>query len=98
MDRRYRRAMRILFLLLAIVFPVVNAVAADPAMEIRAVMDRQVAAWNRGDIDGYMEGYVRSDKLEFVSGGKITRGSQTRPDRYHPKYDRRAKMAKPAFS
>ena len=90
--------MRILFLLLAITFPVVNAVAADPAMEIRAVMDRQVAAWNRGDIDGYMEGYVRSDKLEFVSGGKITRGWQTVRDRYHRKYDSREKMGTLAFS
>ena len=67
--------MRILFLFLATTFPVVNAVAADPSMEIRAVMDRQVAAWNRGDIDGYMEGYVRSDKLEFVSGGPFGRAT-----------------------
>ena len=90
--------MRILFLFLTITFPVVNAVAADPAPEIRTVMDRQVAAWNRGDIDGYMEGYVRSDKLEFVSGGKITRGWQTVRDRYHRKYDSREKMGTLAFS
>ena len=90
--------MRILFLLLAITFPVVNAVAADPSMEIRAVMDRQASAWNRGDIDGYMEGYVRSDKLEFVSGGKITRGWHTVRDRYYRKYDSREKMGTLGFS
>jgi ketosteroid isomerase-like protein len=90
--------MRISFLLLATIFPVVNAVAADPSMEIRAVMDRQVAAWNRGDIDAYMEGYVRSDQLEFVSDGKITRGWQTVRDRYHRKYDSREKMGTLAFS
>ena len=81
-----------------------NAAAAEldqgrsTEVEIRAVMAAQVAAWNRGDIDGFMDGYVRSDKLEFVSGGKITRGWQTVRDRYHRKYDSRAKMGTLAFS
>ncbi|HYV24662.1 MAG TPA: hypothetical protein VE969_05445, partial [Pyrinomonadaceae bacterium] len=26
---------------------------------IRAVLDAQAAAWNRGDIEGYMDGYDR---------------------------------------
>ena len=72
--------------------------AADATSEIRAVMDGQVAAWNSGDIDGYMDGYVRSDKLEFVSDGKITRGWQTVRDRYHRKYGSREKMGTLAFS
>lgn len=72
--------------------------APDPSAEILAVMNAQVAAWNRGDIDGYMEGYVRSDKLEFVSGGKITRGWQTVRDRYHRKYDTPGKMGTLTFS
>jgi ketosteroid isomerase-like protein len=81
------------------VLPVAHASeASDPSAEIRAVMDAQVAAWNRGDIDGYMDGYVRSDKLEFVSGGKITRGWQTVRDRYHRKYDSREKMGTLSFS
>ena len=75
-----------------------NLVAADATSEIRAVMNRQVAAWNRGDIDGFMDGYVRSDKVEFVSGGKITRGWQTVRDRYHRKYDSREKMGTLTFS
>jgi ketosteroid isomerase-like protein len=75
-----------------------SLVAADAPVEIRAVMDRQVTAWNRGDIDGYMDGYVRSDKLEFVSGGKITRGWQTVRDRYHRKYSTRDAMGTLKFS
>jgi ketosteroid isomerase-like protein len=66
--------------------------------EIRAVLNAQVAAWNRGDIDGFMDGYVRSDKLEFVSGGKVTRGWQTVRDRYYRKYDDAAKMGRLTFS
>jgi ketosteroid isomerase-like protein len=70
----------------------------EPNAEILAVLNTQVAAWNRGDIDGFMDGYVRSDKLEFVSGGKITRGWQTVRDRYHRKYTSRAKMGRLTFS
>ena len=74
------------------------AATPDPAAEIRAVMSAQVAAWNRGDIDGFMEGYARSEKTEFVSGDKITRGWQTVRDRYRRKYTTREKMGMLTFS
>jgi ketosteroid isomerase-like protein len=72
--------------------------AANPATEIRAVMSAQVAAWNRGDIDGFMNGYARSAETEFVSGDKITRGWQTVRDNYRKKYDSREKMGVLKFS
>ena len=55
--------------------------------EIHAVMSAQETAWNRGDIDGFMNGYARSRATEFVSGDKLTRGWQTVRDRYKKKYD-----------
>ena len=70
----------------------------DPAAEIRAVMTAQVAAWNRGDIDGFMNGYAKSADIEFVSGDKIIRGWQTVRDNYRKKYDSREKMGRLAFS
>jgi ketosteroid isomerase-like protein len=66
--------------------------------EIRAVLSAQVAAWNRGDIDGFMNGYARSAATEFVSGDKLTRGWQTVRDRYKKKYDSREKMGTLTFS
>jgi ketosteroid isomerase-like protein len=45
-----------------------------------------------------MDGYVRSDKLEFVSGAKITRGWQTVRDRYRKKYSSREAMGTLKFS
>jgi ketosteroid isomerase-like protein len=74
------------------------AIQDDSAAEIRAVMSKQVAAWNRGDIDGFMEGYARSHATEFVSGDKITRGWQTVRDRYRKKYSSREKMGRLTFS
>jgi ketosteroid isomerase-like protein len=88
-----------LLLLTAIIGSAPRLLATPEAnAEILAVLNAQVAAWNRGDIDGFMDGYVRSDNLEFVSGGKITRGWQTVRDRYHRKYDNAAKMGRLTFS
>jgi beta-aspartyl-peptidase (threonine type) len=66
--------------------------------EIRAVMSAQVTAWNRGDVDGFMNGYARSGATEFMSGDKLTRGWQTVRDRYKKKYDSREKMGTLTFS
>src|SRR5437588_11870617 len=59
---------------------------------IRAVLDSQRDAWNRGDIEGYMDGYDRSLDTVFVSGDRINRGWQMVLDRYKKSYDSREKM------
>ncbi len=65
---------------------------------IRAVMESQAAAWNRGDIDGFMEGYAKSNETLFLSGDTVTRGWQTVVDRYKKNYDSREKMGTLAFT
>jgi ketosteroid isomerase-like protein len=65
---------------------------------IRKVMDDQAAAWNRGDIEGFMEGYWKSDQLLFISTTGQTRGWQPTLDRYKKSYDTRAKMGTLTFS
>ena len=68
------------------------------SIQIRAVLESQAAAWNRGDIEGYMDGYERSPKTEFVGGDSITRGWQEVFDRYKQRYDSREKMGTLTFS
>lgn len=58
----------------------------DPAPAIRSVLDVQVAAWNRGDLDAFMDGYWQSPDLVFTSGGNVQRGWQTTLDRYRASY------------
>ena len=70
----------------------------SPVAEIRAVLDAQMEAWNRGDIDGYMDGYAREEETQFVSGDTVTRGWQTVRDRYAKKYDTAEKMGKLSFT
>ena len=65
---------------------------------VRAVIEAQAAAWNRGDVDGYMEGYAKDETTTFVSGDTITRGWQTVLDRYKSRYDTREKMGTLSFS
>lgn len=60
--------------------------AADPRPEIERVLDVQAAAWNRGDLDAFMDGYWRSPDLIFTSGGAVQRGWQTTLDRYRASY------------
>jgi ketosteroid isomerase-like protein len=80
------------------------SVLADPQQttsavaEIRAVLRAQQDAWNRGDIDGFMDGYARSKSTAFVSEDTVERGWETVRDRYRKKYSDRAKMGTLRFS
>lgn len=69
-----------------------------PDAAIRAVIEAQRDAWNRGDIEGYMDGYARSADTVFVSGDNVTHGWQTVLDHYKKSYDSREKMGVLTFS
>ncbi|MEO1529493.1 MAG: DUF4440 domain-containing protein [Planctomycetota bacterium] len=65
---------------------------------IKQVLMTQQDAWNSGDIDGFMEGYWKSDELTFSSGGETTRSWQSTIDRYKKKYATREAMGTLEFS
>ena len=75
-----------------------NGRDAKTVAAVRAVLEAQAAAWNRGDIEGYMDGYARSAETVFVSGDKVTRGWQTVLEHYKKGYDSREKMGTLVFS
>ena len=66
--------------------------------QIRSVLRAQQDAWNRGDIDGFMNGYARSASTVFISEDSIRRGWETVRARYRQKYSDRAKMGILSFS
>jgi ketosteroid isomerase-like protein len=68
------------------------------ADEVRAVMEAQQTAWNRGDIEGFMEGYDRAETTTFVSGDQLIRGWQTVFDRYKRQYGSREQMGTLSFA
>jgi ketosteroid isomerase-like protein len=65
--------------------------------DIRAVMDKQAADWNRGDIPAFMEGYWKSDQLTFVST-RVTKGWQQTLDNYKRSYPDKSAMGTLTFS
>lgn len=71
----------------------------DPSAEVRAVLDAQVAAWNRGDLVGYMAGYLNSPELTFYAGGTVTVGWKPTLERYRRRYQSEGRaMGTLAFS
>ncbi len=72
--------------------------ASDDVAAIKQVLAAQSAAWNRGDIDAFMQGYWKSDELRFASGGTITYGWQTTLERYKNHYPDKATMGTLAFT
>jgi beta-aspartyl-peptidase (threonine type) len=75
------------------------ATGSETEKAVRAVLDAQVAAWNKGDLEGFMQGYWRSPKLSFTSGGKVTRGWDETLANYKKRYQSEGKeMGKLTFS
>jgi len=64
----------------------------NEASKLTAVLMEQQDAWNEGDIEGFMQGYLRSDQLRFASGGDITLGWDETLSRYQKRYSDRAIM------
>ncbi|HEV3345141.1 MAG TPA: sugar-binding protein [Pirellulales bacterium] len=59
---------------------------------LEGILSRQAAAWNKGDIDTFMEHYWKSDELTFSSGGKTTYGWEATKENYQRRYPTRERM------
>jgi ketosteroid isomerase-like protein len=65
---------------------------------IMAALNAQQSAWNRGDVDAFLEGYWRSPELSFSGSSGITRGWDGVRERYKKNYADRAAMGRLDFS
>ena len=76
-----------------------SAAAAESAAELAArnVLAVQKDAWNRGDIDAFMQGYARSDAIRFAGGDRFNYGWQATLDSYRKGYPDVAAMGKLDF-
>jgi ketosteroid isomerase-like protein len=69
-----------------------------PPATFRAILERQAEAWNRGDIDGFMQDYWQSEELTFSSGGQTRQGWTATRERYRANYPTRAEMGTLRFT
>lgn len=65
--------------------------------KIRGVLAAQTKAWNRGDAEGFMQGYWKSDSLLFIGKSGVTHGWQKTLENYKKGYPDTAAMGKLAF-
>ena len=65
--------------------------------EIISVLKQQEKFWNKGDIDGFMHGYVKSDYLVFNGSSGPFYGWDSVKDRYIKTYPSKEKMGKLNF-
>lgn len=74
------------------------ATAQNAETTIRAIMQNQEDAWNRGDLTAFMDGYWRSDSLRFIGSRGLTYGWQQTLDNYKKGYPDRASMGTLTFT
>ncbi|GAB4486743.1 MAG: nuclear transport factor 2 family protein [Saprospiraceae bacterium] len=70
----------------------------DDETAIRRVIADQEAAWNRGDLEAFMEGYWKSDSLTFIGSRGVTYGWQATLDSYKKGYPDAEAMGKLTFT
>jgi ketosteroid isomerase-like protein len=70
---------------------------AQDKQAILRVLETQRIAWNKGDIEGYMQGYWKSDSLLFVGKSAPAYGWQTTLDHYKKGYPDKAAMGSLTF-
>jgi ketosteroid isomerase-like protein len=70
----------------------VMAQSKSDTREIYAIMNRQTADWNSGNIKAFMNGYWESDSLMFVGKNGPTYGYNATYQNYLKRYPDRAAM------
>ena len=65
--------------------------------KIRQLLAAQTRAWNRGDVESFMQTYWKNDSLMFIGKSGVTRGWQKTLENYKKGYPDTAAMGKLAF-
>ena len=64
---------------------------------IRKILHQQDEAWNRGDLEGFMQSYWQNDSLMFIGKSGITYGWKNTLNNYKKGYPDTAAMGKLRF-
>jgi ketosteroid isomerase-like protein len=89
--------MRILVTVFLCMISVFAGAQDSDEQQIRSILDRQVAAWNSGDLRAFMNGYWESDSLMYIGKGGVTYGYASTLQSYVRNYGDTARMGKLSF-
>ncbi|WP_065204484.1 YybH family protein [Shewanella woodyi] len=88
----FKKGLSLILLLVAF------SASAVPTDDIAQVLKAQEAAWNRGDLDAYMQGYWNNEKMRFVSGDKFRYGWEETLAAYKRNYPDKATLGTLKFT
>jgi ketosteroid isomerase-like protein len=96
------QSFRFLLLFVALMSPAFSPLlqsetTSASAQAIRAVLDKQVVDWNRGDLEAFATGYKNSPDILFM-GSRISRGYAQMLDTYRKGYSTKEKMGTLSFT
>lgn len=86
--------------ILVMLFSVISVCCFSQSKEemmIRQMLDEQTKAWNRGDLQAFMQGYWQNDSLMFIGKSGVTYGWQSTLNNYKKGYPDTTAMGKLAF-
>lgn len=87
-----------LFLILTSMLAYASFAQDKNETQIRALLMKQSDAWNRGDLEKFMEGYWENDSLMFIGKSGITYGWKNTLNNYMKGYPDTANMGKLQFT
>ena len=90
--------MKQLLLLLFLAISIVGYSQSNDEIAVRKLLSDQQVSWNRGDIDGFMKGYWKSDSLTFTGKSGITYGWTKTLANYKRNYPDTVAMGKLEFT
>jgi ketosteroid isomerase-like protein len=97
MQTKLHRSLTLALLLVTFTCGVVARASTQDETAIRGVLNAQVAAWNRGDVVAFMQGYDNSPETTFV-GKTVAHGFSSILERYRKNYTDKEKMGQLTFS
>lgn len=79
---------KIILILCLLSFTIGNSQSSEKEDKaaILSVMDLQEKAWSNNDLEGFMQGYWKSDSLKFYGSSGLTKGWQQTLDNYKKGY------------
>lgn len=87
-----KRFFYVLFIISANLLVAQKKVSKKDSLQIVKTLFQQQADWNRGDIDAFMEGYIKSDALVFSGASGPIYGWDATRARYKKAYSNRILM------
>lgn len=75
-----------------------NKISSKEKSEINGLLDKQVKAWNEGNLDKFMETYWNSEELSFVGSRGPTYGWQATLENYKKGYPDKTAMGQLKFT